>query len=57
MELNRNGKLLALPANIRQEWKWMEVANTVAYCDTVTITTVISFIVHAPREKNVKRYK
>ncbi len=39
-----NGKLLALPTNIILEWEWVEVANAVAYYDTVTITVVKSFI-------------
>ncbi len=34
----------ALPANIRLEWKWMEVANTLAYCDTATIQSIKSFM-------------
>ncbi len=28
--LNSNGKLLALPANIRLGWKWMAMASTPA---------------------------
>jgi hypothetical protein len=39
---------LALSANIRLGWKLMEVANTLAYYDTATITAVKSFIVQAP---------
>jgi hypothetical protein len=46
--LHYNGKLLAIPINIRLEWKWIAVVNTVAYCDTATITVVKSFIVQAP---------
>jgi hypothetical protein len=37
-----------LPTNIRQGWKWIEVANALAYYDMATITTVKSFIVQAP---------
>jgi hypothetical protein len=37
----------ALPANIRFEWKQTKVVNTLAYYDTVTITTVRSLIVQA----------
>ncbi len=29
---------LALPANIRIGWKWMTVANTLAYYDTTKLT-------------------
>ncbi len=43
-----NGRLLALPTNIRQGWKWLEVANALAYYDTATITAVKSFIVQVP---------
>jgi hypothetical protein len=39
---------LGLPANIRLEWKSMEVGNTLAYYDMATITAVKSFIVQAP---------
>jgi hypothetical protein len=45
--LNRNGRLLALPANIRLQWKCTEVANPLAYYDTATITVVKSFKVKA----------
>ncbi len=38
-------KLLALSVNIRVGYKWMAVANTLAYYDTVTITVVKSFLV------------
>jgi hypothetical protein len=36
-ELHTNGRLLAMPTNIRLEWKCMDVANTLAYHDTSTI--------------------
>jgi len=39
---------LALNVNIRLKWKSMEVANTLAYYNTVTITAVKSFIGQAP---------
>jgi len=42
---------LGLPANIRLEWKSMEVGNTLAYYDMATITAVKSFIVQAPEVK------
>ncbi len=48
MGLHSKSRLLALRANIRLGWKWMAVANTAAYCDTSTITTVKSFIVPGP---------
>ncbi len=38
----------SLPTNIRQGWKEIAAANTLAYCVTVTITAVESFIVKAP---------
>jgi hypothetical protein len=38
----------ALPANIRQGLKKMEVANTLAYYNTVTIKVKKCFIVQAP---------
>ncbi len=41
---------LGLPANIRLEWKSMEVGNTLAYYDMATITAVKSFIVQGPGE-------
>ncbi len=41
--LHSNGRLLALFANIRLGWKWMEVSNNLAYYDTATITAVKSF--------------
>jgi hypothetical protein len=39
---------LGLLANIRLEWKSMEVGNTLAYYDMATITAVKSFIVQGP---------
>ncbi len=45
-----NGKLLGLTENIKLEWKWMAVANTLAYYDTATITAVKSIIVQASGE-------
>ncbi len=46
-ELHSNGRLLALPSNIRLGWKCMEVTNTRAYYDTATITAVKSLTVQA----------
>ncbi len=43
-----NGRVLFLPTNIRQGWKWIEVANALAFYDTAKITAVKSFIVQAP---------
>jgi hypothetical protein len=45
--LHSNGMLLALPPNIKLGWKCREVANTLAYYDTATITAVKTFIVQA----------
>jgi hypothetical protein len=45
--LHCNGKLIALPANIKMGWKWMAVSNTIAYYNTGTITATKSFIVLA----------
>jgi len=42
-----NGRLLALPINIILRWKRMALADTLAYYDTATITTVNSLIVDA----------
>ena len=43
-----SGSLLVLPTNIRLGWKSVQVANTLAYCDTAIIIAVKSFIVQAP---------
>ena len=43
-----NSRLLVLLTNIRLGWKRLEVANTLAYCDTATIDAVKHFIVHTP---------
>ncbi len=40
MRLHSNGRLLALPANIRLGWKSMTVSNTLTYYDTAKITAV-----------------
>jgi hypothetical protein len=42
-----NGRLLALPANIRQRGKSMVVAKFLFYYDMATITAVKSFILQA----------
>jgi hypothetical protein len=54
-KLHSNGRLLALPANIRLRWKGMAVANTLAYYITATITAVKSFIVQALGWKSLPR--
>ncbi len=41
--LHCNSKLLALPSNFKLRWKWMALANTLAYKDLVTITVVKGF--------------
>jgi hypothetical protein len=38
--LQAHSKLLALPKNIRLEWKGMKVANTLAYYDIAAIDAV-----------------
>jgi hypothetical protein len=43
-----NGRLQALPTNIRLRYKRMGVTNTLPYYDTATITAVNSFIGQAP---------
>ncbi len=52
-----NGTLLwklasSLAWNIRLEWKWLTLTNTLAYYNTSRITAVKSFIVPAPSQKN-----
>jgi hypothetical protein len=42
-------RLLALPANIRLEWRLLTVTNTLAYYDLDLITTISDFIVQALR--------
>ncbi len=42
--LHPNGRLQALPTNIRVVWKRMEGTNTLAYYHTATITIVKCFI-------------
>jgi hypothetical protein len=50
--LNSEGRLQALPANIKLGWNLVKVTNTQAYYDTVTIVAVKSFIVQAPGVSN-----
>jgi hypothetical protein len=38
----------SLARNIRLEWKWLTLTNTLAYYNTARITAVKSFIVEAP---------
>ncbi len=40
VESHSKGWLLALSANIRQQYNWMTVTNTPAYCNTRLITVV-----------------
>ncbi len=47
MLLQSNGRLQALPANIRLRYKRVVVENTLAYYDPATITSVKRFIVEA----------
>jgi len=45
---------LALHANIRLEWKSMEVANTLAYYNTATITAKKKFYSTGPWSAPIK---
>ncbi len=40
--LHSNGEHQAFPTNIRLGWEWMEVTNTLTYCDGTTIMVVKS---------------
>jgi len=48
VRLHTNGRLLALPENVRLGWKWVEKGNTLAYCNMATITAVIFFYSTGP---------
>jgi hypothetical protein len=48
MGLHSNGRLLSLPANIREGCKCLALTNTPAYCNTATIMAAKSFIVKGP---------
>jgi hypothetical protein len=50
MGLHSDGRLQAMPANIRPGWKWMATANTLAYYNTETITAIKSFMLQGPRD-------
>ncbi len=50
--LNSEGRLQALPANIKLGWNLVKVTNTHAYYNMVTIADVKSFIVQAPGVSN-----
>jgi hypothetical protein len=52
-ELQSNGRALTLPTNIRLGWKWLAVANTLAYYNMGTITSLKSFNVQAPGEASL----
>ncbi len=43
-----NGRLLALPANIRRGWKWRAMANSQAYYNTSAIKAIKCFKVQSP---------
>jgi hypothetical protein len=43
------------PPNIRLGWKWLILANTLAYYDKARITVIKSFIVQAPGNTNWRR--
>jgi len=53
--LYSNGRLQALPENIRPGWKLIALANALVYYDMTLIMTVKSFIVLAPSD-NLKKY-
>ncbi len=42
-----NGRLLAMPTNLRLGWERLGVTNALAYYSSATITAVKSLIVHA----------
>jgi hypothetical protein len=44
LRLHTEGKLLALPTNIRLGWKWLSTTNALSYDTFVLITTVKSFL-------------
>jgi hypothetical protein len=46
--LHSEGRLQALPANNRLEWKLLTVTNTLAYQGMELITTAKSFIMQYP---------
>jgi hypothetical protein len=48
MELHSNGRLLALPTNIRLGWQEMALTGTLAYCVTATVKAVKGFTVQVP---------
>ncbi len=50
-----SGGLHVLPTKIRLGWKSVQVANTLAYYDTLIITAVKSFIDQAPGSSIIKR--
>jgi hypothetical protein len=51
-----NGWLPTIPAKMRLGRKWLTVANTPAYYDTATITTVKCFTVKAPGANPIKPF-
>ncbi len=38
-----SGRLIASAKNIRLDWNWVKMVNTLAYNNTESITAVISF--------------
>jgi hypothetical protein len=44
MGLQCECRLLALPTNIRQGWKWLSVRNAPAYNTIVLINDIVSFM-------------
>ncbi len=54
MELLSYGSLPVLTANTKLEWKWLTVANTLAYHNTAIITAVKGFILQVPVKNRVE---
>jgi hypothetical protein len=52
--LHYKGRLQALPVNIRQAQKWLNLTNTLAYYSSELITAVKSFVVQAQLKKKAK---
>ncbi len=49
-------KAPALPAIVRLGWKWLTVANTLAYCDIAKATAAKGVIVQAPGAIPMKKF-
>jgi hypothetical protein len=49
--VHSNIRVLVIPTNIRLRWRWIDVANALAYYNTPTITAMKSFIVQTPENE------